>query len=118
MISLIQSIRKLAADFPDAVYSVEGYCQYTEGKCGPGQGCLVGQGMQNCGMGEMAEDADILGEIGVSSFFSKANVKNKNDRNWLIKIQGNQDNGKPWADAVRLADASFELVSKPFRKTH
>jgi hypothetical protein len=105
--SLIKSIRKLAADFPDAVYTSDTYCEYTKGECGPGKGCIVGQGLQNCGMKWVASYGDSRGEMAVSSLFHRIKVTNQNDRAWLISVQSLQDSTKSWAEAVRLSDASL-----------
>ena len=39
---LIEAVRKLAEDYPDAVYN-ETYCRYSVGEAGPGEGCIIGQ---------------------------------------------------------------------------
>jgi hypothetical protein len=105
--SLIQSVRWLASGFPDALYQASRYCEYTKGKCGPGFGCIIGQGMQNCGMRDVAKAADSAGETAINYLFLETKVANKNDLAWLTKVQRAQDAGRRWADAVRLADAFF-----------
>lgn len=109
--SVIQEIRELAAKYPDTIYPKEDvpYCRYTEGDCGSGSGCLIGQGLQRSGMKTIAEDADLTGETGVLSLFTDMNVFNKNDRMWLSNVQIFQDSGKTWATSVRLTDRMFTV---------
>jgi hypothetical protein len=107
--SLVQSVRKLAAKYPDTIYPSEGlpYCKYTEGTCGAGKGCIIGQGLQDCGMGHIAESADYGGEMSVAALIPAIGITNRNDHMWLIRVQQQQDANKTWATAVRFADRSL-----------
>lgn len=107
--TLIQAIRKLASDYPDTRYPVQGheYCEYTRGECGPGAGCIVGQALQMSGLTSIAEDADESGECGVGSLFEKMGIKNFNDQKWLSRVQSNQDFSFSWSGAVADADRVF-----------
>lgn len=70
--SLVQSVRKLAAKYPDTVYPSGDvpYSRYTEGDCGAGAGCIIGQALQDCGMKDIAEYADNQGEMNVCSLLN------------------------------------------------
>ena len=105
--SLIQSVRDIAAKYPDTKYNLKGigYCQYTKGDCGPGSGCLIGQAMQMCGMEDIAIESDELGEQSIDMLVDKLGVTSKNDRLWLCRVQYYQDQMKPWSLAVKLADS-------------
>lgn len=104
--SLIQAIRKLAAEYPDAKYpkgDVD-YCQYTVGECGPGHGCIIGQALQSSGMEDKAYKFDRRGESPISCYYEDVNISNTNDKEWLTYVQSFQDRGMTWSKSVKAVD--------------
>jgi len=106
---MISEVRRIAKEYPNAVYSMDNlvFCCYTKGKCGPGFGCLLGQAMQSAGLRHIANQADEQGEKAISELFNVLNIHNANDRMWLSDVQGQQDRGATWEEAVKFADSQI-----------
>ena len=106
--NLVQTVRKLAADYPDAVYQgTDRGCFYTIGECGPGNGCIVGQALQK--LGYELEGFDEQKGVGIGILIARLEIPcSCQDKDWLIFVQDYQDMGKPWKEAVKLADETVE----------
>lgn len=111
-LTLIQAVRDIAGKYPYVKYNFGEtvYPHYTKGDCGPGSGCLLGQAMQACGMGDIAEQSDELGEQPIVMLVDKLGVTSQNDIMWLSKVQYFQDTGRMWRDSVKLADRVLSIT--------
>lgn len=107
--SLIESVKFLADKYADTSYPIHEvpYCSYTEGECGPGEGCLLGQAMQHCGMKELAYSADHRGEMAIYDLYEETNTLSRNDQIWLNTVQASQDRGATWGEALENANSLF-----------
>jgi len=114
--SLILAVRKLAEEYPDAIYPLAG-CYYSTGECGPGLGCIIGQAAKiSCPelYALMLEKDERKSQIGIQSLL----WKNKNliedfavnTYDWLGRVQVRQDCRTPWAKCVADAD-EYELTA-------
>ena len=106
---LVTAVRELAEGYPDTVYNVASLdgCRYTIGKCGPGVGCIVGQAIAECypDKVEAMAQQDKDGPLGVDSLLFDLGInRSENDARWLCCVQSKQDNGYPWAEAIKIAD--------------
>lgn len=116
--ALISTVRQLAKQFPDAIYS-EGKCLYTSGRAGNGQGCVLGQAAKICNPSlykSMAISDKSCGQYG-TAIYEIPSVKNAkidaerqyhphilNKINWLVEVQSLQDDETPWGECIKLAD--------------
>jgi hypothetical protein len=111
---LIQSIRKLAADYPDVCYpDTYTNCKYTTGLAGPGEGCIVGQGLLAAFPHhlEALKDLDDRGFFGPESLLNACQLNyNRTDIQWLETVQMHQDKGTSWRESVALADERLGLI--------
>ncbi len=95
---LVESVRKIATERPDVVYS--GNCYYDSGECSDGSvGCLLGQALQ-------AIDWPIYERnLEDSIVFLLFNEGYTDDRViWCRRVQAEQDVKKTWAECVEYAD--------------
>lgn len=116
---LIEKVRIVAATDPDLIYqNDEGrrLCNYlpnANNRCG----CIIGEGLVEAGLPreKLAElDAAMADPIGVSgvSWGDAATLQILDGlvthqaltSAWIAFVQEMQDDGKPWAEAVRQAD--------------
>jgi hypothetical protein len=104
---IIAAIRQAAAERPDHVYvkSWMRSCQYVDRNGEAHAGCLVGQGLWRKGIiGSSFIDA-AANRMGIESLMSYLDfVPTRPQRVWLVRVQDRQDIGRPWGEAVRLAD--------------
>jgi hypothetical protein len=106
---VIEEIRKLAAEYPDVVYESDdpGNCFYTQGKCGPGSGCIIGQAIQRA-MPDKTPSLEYIDFNGVVGFYSMSSSVGLNmaavDQGWASNVQILQDKKFTWAEAVEEAD--------------
>jgi len=100
---IIKAVRDLAEKYPETIYPRHSvpYCKYTEGDCGPGSGCLIGQALQACGMKEKAEWADAQGKTSVMLLGLEVS---SDELAWLKDVQLYQDRGRTWKKAIDRAD--------------
>jgi len=116
LIDLIDAIRKLAANYPDAVYAngTMGACSYSQGAVtnGPERtGCIVGQAAALIGVSN--QEIEHGGETGYGEFLDTL-AKNKwldtdsksigDQYDWIGRVQERQDSGVEWGEAVKSAD--------------
>lgn len=122
---LIAEVRRLAEESPDALYrgplGTYGVrtCSYTQGECGVGVGCILGQAAKNVwpelfkemkkhdhtGIGEMLVD-----NKSVAAYFRCDD--NKSKLQWLKTVQINQDgpfSARTWRESVLIADTYHPL---------
>lgn len=114
---LIETIRKLAEENPEAVYSVSDIdfdnCQYTRGVCGPGSGCIVGQAIAQLYPDKIPKMVaqDNRGPIGAAALFDDLDIEYKRKEiRWINTVQARQDVGHPWLDAIKLADNCHQVL--------
>lgn len=117
MIGLIQlqaEVRKLAEEYPHAVYKSpdEGGCHYGLGEVENGPlelGCLIGQAIRRLDP-EVFEHISGNGDDVVcmmaeqSKYFDCSADDDGQIENWLSIVQGQQDDRKTWSQAVKAAD--------------
>lgn len=109
---LIEAIRKLAKDYPDACYPAS-VCRYTEGLAGPGEGCIVGQGLLAAfpDRFEIAKGLDEDGTFGPQRLLRECGLNyNSLDLRWLEIVQNHQDKGTTWRESVAMTDEYFGLA--------
>lgn len=95
---------RLANESPDAVYpSNEKLCSYLHGKCGNGNGCLVGQAIQNLYPKYFELHPDVIEDTGVQSLPELTKVC----KSWLEQIQLLQDACHPWGECLKEVQAQF-----------
>lgn len=101
---LWSAIEKIVEEHPDVVYPVDedGGCYYSKGVCGDGDGCLIGQALQACGLDVTPLDSDTPSDI--------CNIIREFELNYteaqvglLDELQYYQDIGTPWEDALAKA---------------
>lgn len=116
---LIEKVRIVAATDPDMIYQNNGVwrrCNYlpnTNNTCG----CIIGEGLAEAGLPreKLAElDAAMLAPAGLPgvSWGDAAALRILDGlvshqaltSPWIAFVQEMQDDGKPWAEAVRQAD--------------
>lgn len=100
-------VEQIAALRPDFVYEWplegNGSCLYTHANGEPG--CIIGHGLAELGYHIPYEDEDNVG-TGVSTLYAMGIIiGSMDDRNWLIKVQNEQDCGISWGRAVEIANS-------------
>jgi hypothetical protein len=111
--SIIDAVRKAAANNPSFVYSnpglsgMSGNCVYVrDGK----PSCIIGHALWDLGFIDSALEKDFLNAVGVDDVFcwlpalQDEPMLDPNEISWLSHVQAGQDAEKPWADAVEWAD--------------
>lgn len=120
---IVAEVRKLAEERPDHVYVSEvfGQCSYVGAEIGrPNEsgGCIIGQALIRTGVSEteLAEwETGAHRAWGPDSTVDMMQLDHPGwlgepseaDMDWLLAVQGKQDRGDSWADAVRLTDQGF-----------
>lgn len=109
---LIQAVRDLAAEYPDAVYFHDAaeVCSYSAGKAenGPDQcGCLIGQAMRLAGLPPVPSELDDRPVDDLTE------GDTQEQRWWLRSVQRHQDIRCTWSKAVEAADELVNLPSTP-----
>lgn len=95
-----REVRRLASEHPDAVYvppAGTSTCSYTEGVCGGGCGCIVGQAVQ-------ALDPTYFDNHRHQDRTATQLKDIKGDMRWCQWVQRYQDGGHSWGTSVKLAD--------------
>jgi hypothetical protein len=115
MAALESEVRKLTADFPDAVYTRlngVGACLYSVGSAGPGCGCIIGQGMARLGVDVKQIDETYPRPWGAASdkVLKRAGHEEARIQKWLTAVQTYQDDGNTWAQCVAHGDAVIAPV--------
>ncbi len=108
MSNLREAIENLVQLSPANVYEclpgpgAEGTASYTKGKCTNGSlGCLIGQGLHAIGY-TIPADADEMMSLG--ELIEAAEPGAGDDEQWFYDLQGAQDKGMTWENALRVAD--------------
>ena len=115
--SIVDEVRRLAAESPEAVYQ-ESPCHYGIGKCGNGEGCIIGQAIVAwCPDMEVYLDFEDQKAINHKHNLNVYQIVNDHGLNHLLtkkeidfcrEVQAEQDRRKPWAEAVASADRMME----------
>jgi hypothetical protein len=122
---VINQVRLLANQNPDFVYRPsyertghEG-CSYVTGS--EGKGCIVGQALANLGV-ERSVLASVEGEHAVGALVAVGIVRSEDphhasrgdawspEEKWLMAVQRQQDDSKPWSEAVARADQMHDAL--------
>lgn len=111
---IITKIRELATAYPQATYeqpSDKG-CEYNQGEVhnGPKRlGCIVGQVLPEEWFGtdtfndhRREASTDLLYGLGVTGLYT--DKKSTIEALWVNHVQGRQDRGETWSEAVKDAD--------------
>lgn len=112
---LIETVRRLADEHPENVYrpASVAHCSYVKGKCTPSRkhGCLFGQALRLCGVTKEELDSfEVNGGGGIEMLLDKFGIAYESNRvKWCSTVQGAQDSGRSWRDAVRRADERYPL---------
>lgn len=110
---VLDEVIRLGTEHPDVVYEKSGldqvgFCSYIGPATGPGEGCIIGQALQNLGWSikelERIENNERYSRAGAAIGHIAARVFKSPDRNVIDRlgvIQGNQDGGAPWGEAIK-----------------
>lgn len=101
--ALEAEVRKLAAEYPDAVYP-KGMYSYTKGAAGSGVGCIMGQAAKRLGATEEVLEKWNRGSMCGDPQQIAAILGNSWGYDWLRLTQERQDSQDSWSEAVRYAD--------------
>jgi hypothetical protein len=109
--ALVRAVREIAAEKPNHVYKKQpdtGHCLYVQEGGVPG--CIVGQAATRIGVPvDALERWNDIGQIGIVLY----RISRSDDRlSWLIHVQGSQDEGARWAEAVGIAEALYPGVAR------
>lgn len=127
---IIQAVRDLAAERPDAVYRANGSgtCFYTRNGRSGEMGCIVGQALIRVdpAVRSILEWLDDQSDIPCAfALFDNLYIKGRYSitpaqREWLYMAQAEQDRASPWSGAVEYADEAHETVDghTPCAGTH
>jgi hypothetical protein len=111
LITLITTVRKIAAKYPDAIYKrgeTKIECYYSKGISStpsnkiPGKGCLIGRALR-----EMRQKVDPSSEGEVVASFINYTTDEYPYMQWLEQLQMSQDAQREWRNAVEIADIRF-----------
>ena len=109
-VEIITVVRKLADDWPDAVYDLGELtaCMYDTGSIDNGpdaDGCIFGQAGRVLGILDQFPDAD-AGGMGILTVFDDylEIAASKDERKWVVAVQNAQDDHQTWRQAVARAD--------------
>lgn len=96
------AIRNLVRVAPHNVYTqVNGISHYESGQCTDGSvGCLIGQGIKQL-LGYMPPNPD---DMCLSELVAVADFSAVDDEQWFYDLQGAQDEGLTWHEALKIAD--------------
>lgn len=102
--ALILAVRKLAEEYPDAVYPNR-KCYYSTGECGPGEGCIVGQAAKIAcpELYEIMRQRDQQAMTDISAILAPYNLP-RIKLYWLSLVQSRQDHRQPWNKCITDAD--------------
>lgn len=108
---LEQAVRAIADEYPEAIYRApeDGPCSYVEGrvKNGPDTpGCIFGQVLPIPGEGFAGSVLGLF--LTEDALFQFTKKPSKRRQAWLGLVQGLQDGGLKWGDAVIVADWGVE----------
>jgi hypothetical protein len=111
---LIQNVRQLANDAPYNTYegNKNGYgCCYAKGECSDGSiGCIIGQAMITCDesiteyISDPARQSKQFELLWDDMCETNLMEMSREEMNWCSKVQGLQDDGVAWQEAVSQAD--------------
>ncbi len=107
--ALIAAVRELAAEEPGFIYRFYAddpklACSYFPNEKNP-KGCIVGAAIRL-----VAPDFDLQPWEGQNAGDVVGDFATEEQSNWFNHVQGEQDAGKPWGEAVRLADVEQKLA--------
>lgn len=112
---IIATVRKLAADSPNNVYSrpggIDSVCKYFSGKCSNGStGCIFGQAFLELEL-DIDEDIDEDFGMGIVALLDiELNIEEEyHKKNWCDKVQRVQDSELSWSEAIKRADEMYPL---------
>ena len=112
---LKQTIEKLAEESPNCVYSnpERFICSYYRGNCSNDSiGCIVGQACRILGFSEedlvkMDQHGDFMDVFWSEEFNSRFSLTD-DEIHWISTVQGNQDFGYNWCEAVSAANRKIQ----------
>jgi hypothetical protein len=121
---LVQEIRKLAKENPDAIYEKTGAnlgCFYTKGKINncitAKSGCIVGQALVRIEsrLSDLLSKIDELCDvISMNTSYTILNqlfdCENSSLSDWIITVQKQQDQGCNWKSCILSADEEHPIV--------
>lgn len=114
---IVNEVRRLAKAEPNFVYidqegrDKDSPCGYTGMGPGTSQGraCIVGQALMNLGVPAEAlvDSEDSVGVLLAELEQVEYGPFDSTNEEWLTTVQGFQDEGTPWGEAVSSADLSM-----------
>jgi hypothetical protein len=117
-IDVAREVRTLAAERPDHVYErgSQTFCTYAPNHpMGAPEACLIGQALARLGV-PVSTLVCQKGTAGVLIYDMTGSHPMRADIcGWLDRVQAEQDDSVPWAEAVALADQCVPLVAVMFR---
>jgi len=105
---LIRAVRALASRHPSDIYVREAGCLYDRGKCGPGEGCIIGQAMQSLGKEYLYRGLEDMPAPELALGISLG------AEGWVLEVQRRQDSCCTWGFAVEKADEAYPEVASKF----
>lgn len=107
---LVKEVKKIASENPDFIYMAE-HCSYFGQEVGDptGQCCIVGQAFKNLNIDTsgIEEGGQITSPNAYTVIYQgmvDIQIDSESDVIWLSKVQGVQDQSKPWGEAVVRAN--------------
>ena len=131
---LVEAVRALAQEYPEAVYEKPGensVCLYSAGKADGGVGCIVGQALKRLGCSdEYVSKLDRLDSCGIDHVAKRhfwpdlagwideweEATEDVPEINWLSVVQMEQDSGHSWGAALETADIDQPLHKPKYVK--
>lgn len=112
---LIEAVRCIAGTKPDYIYRASsGRCTYRPNINNPDCGCIVGEALLHLGVpvkrleriDQRCVDYDPVawGTTGPKAILADLFEPDALDSRWVASVQFYQDQGHPWAAAIRRAD--------------
>lgn len=114
---IVEEVRHIAAERPEHIYQPDPFithCSYLTSNDEPGRGCIIGQAFERVGVSR--ENLASYEGASASAVVEKLDIPHSTRRDlrmlWLDRVQGEQDTGEAWADAVATADRTYPEVSR------
>lgn len=121
--SVIDEMRKLAAEEPDFIYAEQAYasavigCSYLGASIdypNKGKGCIVGQALERLGVAreelkklELSTASNALFQLDIVA----TTDKERTALNWINSVQSGQDNGMSWRESMASSDLTYMFAS-------
>lgn len=114
---VVAEVRHIAAERPGHIYQPDPFithCSYLTSRDEPGRGCLIGQAFERIGVprGSLARCEGHSASAAVDQLDILHSTRRDLRMLWLDRVQGEQDTGETWAEAVATADRTYPEVKR------